>query len=645
MNRVGAKVVFLIIMAAPPFFMGVPSAQAKQAAAPRGWKTADLARDLIQFQPWRDAAPPGAGYFSENLSLPQPPSHGLFGHIDLSDVETKHYPLTLTIFYGKMTLRDLAGQKSAVTVWGDPQGLTVPLPAADAPQMRYAIGAATGAARIPVWGVPTDYQHDVFNRSAWSVWAEVRDAYDRLVAYRRLIDAYSIPYGTNLAPMAYTTNDPEAERFFQDRNLHGASRQIKLPLDWPFYARTRALWMSRGTFNPNIPRAAYRRMLLGGTALVGRPDIVDEVAAAAGVAAGAAVLNAAVLSSSDPENPLKIPLMPSESSYYNPLSTPTLVPGAALGKAAMTGLRSYTLAGLGVYAVAMGLVLVVGFAVLKGQKRLRLWLAVPALSIAAALLLWFLAPYCVDFTSKARATEYEYSYGDWPESYRQTQLSALTFGHAPFVWELPAGAQLFQSEASHGLRGFSKDASRGYLMTAAPAKTTVKSPARRGQVTALAAGLWGPSEPPVKMLEGGRWQFLESFDTAWLWTGAIWKNAGAVKAGQTVDPDPLPTLFEMSYFDIGASQEGQGYLGALSHPLFDQLPARVRLLSDPRWLGMGRMKTQAVLIGLKKNKANAQPAWKKPGALEATYVRIHGFPIKAASPPPKPARKAKGGRS
>ena len=371
---------------------------------------------------------------------------------------------------------------------------------------------------------------------------EVRDA-DGRVLCRGVLPGRGLAERSR--SLVGTSEDDEAIKQVTE-NSATAERVGDLPEEMAAYRQVHSIWFTEGLWKKMEGREALgRRLLLSGVRLTGETDLVLRVRAALGTGKnGQAVGGAAI---------------PSSLGSQGDFSLRTLdlaQPGCGHGKEKVEREASLfeneanlfgkdrdaylalTLGSLLVFAGGTATIRGVVFLRRKGERRVAIWWALPAWTAACFAGTWLGGALVLDRRPRADVTEYRLALAGWPEMHCRAVASAMTFEPGRPTWRLPSGAVPHVRESGR-LDGWWAR----WDAEIAPDGVRMRLPRKlSGTTLKLEAGWFEPTAYPIVLEDGtpdapGRWAVAtEDVDGAYALAEGHWRDLGAMKVGERVDP-------------------------------------------------------------------------------------------------------------
>jgi hypothetical protein len=277
---------------------------------------------------------------------------------------------------------------------------------------------------------------------------EIKDNEGKIISRFLVIDRISSDQ-SNIAT-GWVMNESEADRFLRENaGILNLKTIESVPSYLSPFSEIAALSISEDYWKQSPLTTQYiQRLLLMGVWLYGRQATVDSIAASLGLTTPHSVL----LGGIGVPNELSLQSLRAYSSghnwrslvqndgYYNPEDDRALLSKEHIFQPYRRSYITWTWSWL----ISFSLILLIGtpvaFNVLKGDKRLHLWWAVPAISLLTAVMGWGIGNAYLPRKPIVEITEFRFAHASWPEVFVQDVIRILSFNREEVDLSIPENA-------------------------------------------------------------------------------------------------------------------------------------------------------------------------------------------------------------
>lgn len=489
--------------------------------------------------------------------IPLRPDAGWFGELDIELPEGADlaYPLSIELSLTTIDKKDLlpASTNEVREIFWDADMNLV----SDKAPVRYRPRVRTWTVPehpasehyiLPLVEAPMDSNSGWGGGAMFSMLCEIKDAQGQVLYRGRPIEVFA--ENRNSRPTAWNLEEAEQSGTLSDPG--GYNEVVKrgaLPPTWAAWNEIDAVWVNAEMAEQFTTDAArLRRLLLMGVWVHADEEPLGELATALDVKLPTRVLLGGLSDLSEggwSASAIRQHYGNSSRSFWD--SSPDLSmdeePYLANRYRLFAPLRpwfmAWTLGLLGAFLLAVLIALPTVFVLFKGQRRLLLWIWVPAVCGAFTLTIC-LGLFVLPRETRVDVTEYRLAVAGWPECYVQSVGRALVWGERSITWSAP-GESFRIWDGAGGEDAARKDRAeqspKGQLWT--------QDRIRPGTLTKIETATFMEAELPVQV-EDGIITATAALDAVAIWSEGCWHIAGPMEPGQQAELAELPTKLRLA---------------------------------------------------------------------------------------------------
>ena len=601
-------------------------AVSSEAETYQAWETSIPNQVPVPFKNWLPPVSDANNAKDAEFFVLESPLGHLFGHLDFSDFPSTAFPLKVSFLY--LNIRPSAvnrtpnGYTERVPSWTSRIGYLSLDADLGEPIERREIEVKTldEGRSVPVWSVwpqSTQGRYEGFF-DAYSVLIEVAGADGKPMARKILIEAVADGTVRNVG-LARTNSD--GEPFV--KLLADVTTIDELPTEEQVFRDVKVLWLDALSLHDSkYPDGFWRKVLLGGTLILGHNAETQELATRLGIAVNQRVGRGGVWSVDQPGKDLSELMKGPEGQYdlalkkgENPFQNTF-----TLGKDKTRELRRFSIWFLVSFTVFEFIVIVGSLFFLQGYRRVLRWLLIPLAAVVYTVGGFFFVRFAVDFRPEVRAFQEIDSVEGWPESLVNTDVMRLGFADEQASFNAPALAEF-------GWFPINPDTTP-VQSTSADDKTLFSFHQRYGRFANAHIQYWIPSENPCQMTGNHGIVATRSLKGAWLWDGKYWRNLGPMQPDKPVSIDQSRVIVDPK--DIS----GEGGPGELSQPYLNQdfLPDTVRQKCTTRYMASLANTDVGILLAIDDQPAPDQMVDVPTSEIHRQTLLVHQFKLSTIKP-------------
>ena len=601
-------------------------AVSSEAETYQTWETSIPNQMPVQFKNWLPPGSNGVGANNSEFFVLESPLGHLFGHLDFSAFPSTAFPLKVAFLY--LNIRPSAvsrtpnGYTERVPSWTTRIGyLSLDANLGDPIERReIEVRTPDEGRSVAVWSVwPQSTQgREEGLLDAYSVLIEVTGADGKPIVRKILIEAVADGTVRNVG-LARTNSDGES--FVKP--LADVTTVDELPTEEQVFRDVKVLWLDALSLHDSkYPDSFWRKILLGGTLILGHNAEAQELATRLGVAVNQRLGRGGIWSVDQPGKDLSELMKGPEGQYdlalkkgENPFQSTF-----TLGKDKTRELRRFSIWFLVSFTVFEFIVIVGSLFFLQGYRRVLRWLLIPLAAVVYTVGGFFFVRFAVDFRPEVRTFQEIDSVEGWPESLVNTDVMRLGFADEQASFSAPALAEF-------GWFPINPDT---IPIQSAPAnnKTLFSFRQRYGRFANAHIHYWIPSESPCQMTVNRGIVATRFLQGAWLWDGKYWRNLGPMQPGKPVSIDQSRVIIDPK--DIS----GEGGPGELSQPYLNQdfLPDAVRQKCTTRYMRSLANTDVGILLAIDDQPAPDQMVDASTSEIHRQTLLVHQFKLSTIKP-------------
>ncbi len=397
------------------------------------------------------------------------------------------------------------------------------------------------------WVLPRFFYYRIAKGEVYlSCRLEIKDNEGKMISRYLCIDRISTDQ-TDTA-IGWVMNESEADRFLRE---NAGIRNIQTIESVPSYinpfSEIAALWIAEDYWEQSPLTTQYlQRLLLMGVWLYGRQATVDSIAESLGLTTPYSVL----LGGIGAPNELSLQSLWSYSSghnwrsfiqndgYYNPEDDRALLSKEHI----FQPYRRFYITWTWSWLISFSLILLIGtpiaFNVLKGDKRLHLWWALPVISLLTAVMGWGIGNAYLPRKPIVEVTEFRFAHASWPEVFVQDVIRILSFNKEEVDLSVPENAFSLPSINWRGIRRKTNTKTDYYYSDHQKSRFRWMS-LSRGDVSEREIAYFKKADYPFTLdRENSRLNLRahQDFSRVVVWDNTQWHHLGRLNEGDVVDP-------------------------------------------------------------------------------------------------------------
>ena len=467
------------------------------------------------------------------------PSGGYIGSLHLRPLPSTQlrYPLSVTLIYTEVLSDDLdktGNLNREVSIRNEYYHDT------------FHIGDQDSRTEIPMV-LPRFFYYRMAKGSVYlSCRLDIKDNDGKILGRYLCIDRISSDQTEN--PTGWVMDESEADRFLREyAGIQNFQTIESLPSHLNPFSEIAALWISEAHWEQSPLTSQYlQRLLLMGVWLYGRQSTVESIAASLGLTTPYSVL----LGGIGVPNELSFQTLWSYSSghawrslvqhdgYYNSDDKRTLLSKEHIFQSYR---RSYII-WTWFWLIGFSLILLIGtplaFNLLKGEKRLHLWWAVPVISLLTATIGWGIGNLYLPRKPIVEITEFRFAHALWPEIYVQDVIRILSFNREDVDLSLPENGFSLPSINWRAIRR-KTNTKTDYYYSDHPKTRFRWMSLLRGDVSEREIASFKRADLPLEFDRDNnqlKLRALQDFSRVFVWDNTQWHHLGKLRRGDVIDP-------------------------------------------------------------------------------------------------------------